>query len=197
MSGHKADGIQLIAGLGNPGPDYTATRHNAGAWFIEALCQQYRLTFHTETRFNARLSQWSYAGKDYKLLIPNTYMNHSGQSIGSFAKYFQLPAHSILIAHDELDLAPGDYRFKTGGGHAGHNGLRDVMHHLQSRDFHRIRLGIGHPGHKDQVSDYVLSKPSRTEEQQIRKAIQEAIRLLPEFIEKTFQSHSTVNSKGI
>lgn len=194
MSAHHA-GIQCIAGLGNPGPAYAGTRHNAGAWFIETLCQQYRLSFHTETRFNACLSQWSYAGKDYKLFIPNTYMNHSGQSVGSFAKYYRIPAHNILIAHDELDLAPGDYRFKTGGGHAGHNGLRDIMHHLQSRDFHRIRLGIGHPGHKDEVSDYVLSKPPRLEEQQIRKAIFDAIRALPEFIEKIEKSSQSTELK--
>ncbi len=188
MSANKIDGIQLIVGLGNPGPDYSGTRHNAGVWFIETLCQQYRLSFHTETKFNARLSQWSFGGKEYKLLIPNTYMNHSGQAVGGFAKYYQIPVNTILIAHDELDLAPGIYRFKTGGGHAGHNGLRDIIHHLKSRDFHRLRIGIGHPGHKDEVSDYVLSKPPRLEEQKIRKTIQETIRALPEFIKQVEQT---------
>ncbi len=184
----QTNGIQLIVGLGNPGPSYSGTRHNAGTWFIETLCQHYHLSFHTETRFNARLSQWSDAGKDYRLLIPNTYMNHSGQAVFSFVQYYQMPTHALLIAHDELDLAPGDHRFKTGGGHAGHNGLRDLMHHLKSQDFHRLRIGIGHPGHKNEVADYVLSNPSQLEERQIRQAIEQAIQALPGFIAKVDQT---------
>lgn len=178
----KGNGIRLIAGLGNPGPNYAETRHNAGAWFIEALCQQFRLTLSFDTKFSARMAEWTFGGKTYPLLIPTTYMNHSGQALGAYAKYFQIPVESILIAHDELDLKAGDFRFKTGGGHAGHNGLRDIMHHLQSRDFQRIRLGIDHPGHKDEVSDYVLNKPNKEEKIQIKTAIQEAITALQKLL---------------
>jgi len=167
--------IQLIAGLGNPGPAYAETRHNAGAWFIEALCQQFRLKLNTETKFSARLTEWSFGGKTYPLLIPTTYMNHSGQALGAYAKYFHIAPVNILVAHDELDLKAGQFRFKVGGGHAGHNGLKDIIHHLHSRDFQRIRLGIDHPGHKEAVADYVLSKPPTTEKLLIKSAIQTAI----------------------
>ena len=168
-------GIRLIAGLGNPGPAYAETRHNAGAWFIEALCQQFRLSLNPEAKFSARLASWTFGGKTYALLIPSTYMNHSGQAVGAYAKYFQVQPHDILIVHDELDLKAGDVRFKEGGGHAGHNGLKDIIHHLHSRDFQRIRLGIDHPGHKDEVSDYVLSQPTLDEKRHIKAAIQTAI----------------------
>ncbi len=170
--------LRLIVGLGNPGPTYNDTRHNSGAWLIEALCQQYRLSLKAEPKFNALWAEWSFGGKNYSLMIPSTFMNHSGRSIGAFAKYYQIPTESILVAHDELDFAPGIFRFKTGGGHAGHNGLKDIIHHLNSREFHRIRLGIGHPGDPEAVSDYVLSKPSKEDKQKIRTSIQEAIDFL-------------------
>lgn len=178
------DGIRLIVGLGNPGAEYDETRHNAGAWLIATLCQQYQLSLKIESKFNAQLAVWPFGGKDYKVLLPLTYMNHSGQAVGSIAKYYQIPASSILIAHDELDIAPGQFQLKFGGGHAGHNGLKDIIHHLQSRDFYRIRLGIGHPGHKDAVTDYVLNKPSREDKQKIRTAIQEAMTALQKLIHK-------------
>lgn len=174
MSPDRYD-IQLIVGLGNPGPDYKETRHNAGAWFIETLCQQLRLSLKAESKFHAQHTKWTFGGKDYHILIPTTFMNHSGQAVGSFAKYYQIPPEAILIAHDELDFPAGECHFKTGGGHAGHNGLRDVIHHLNSREFHRIRLGIGHPGNKDEVSDYVLTNPSKEERQFIKAAIQTGI----------------------
>jgi PTH1 family peptidyl-tRNA hydrolase len=178
----KGHGIRLIAGLGNPGSAYAETRHNAGAWFIEALCQQFRLPLSPDAKFSARIAEWTFGGKTYALLIPTTYMNHSGQALGAYAKYFQIPVESILIAHDELDLKTGDFRFKIGGEHAGHNGLRDIMHHLHSRDFQRVRLGIDHPGHKDEVSDYVLSKPNKEEKLQIKTAIQGAIAALQKLL---------------
>lgn len=178
----KEDGIQLIVGLGNPGSEYADTRHNAGAWLVEILCQQYRLTLKVESKFHARLSKWSFGGKVYKILLPITYMNHSGQTVGAIANYYHIPPEGILIAHDELDIPTGEFRFKTGGGHAGHNGLRDIIHHLQSRDFHRLRIGIGHPGHKDAVTDYVLNKPSKEDKQKIRECIQAAIPALQRFI---------------
>jgi PTH1 family peptidyl-tRNA hydrolase len=178
----KVNGIRLIAGLGNPGSGYADTRHNAGLSFIETLCQHFRIALTPQTKFSARVGEWSFGGKTYSLLIPTTYMNHSGQAIGAFAKYTKIPPEHILIAHDELDLEPGDFRFKLGGGHAGHNGLRDIIHHLNSRDFHRIRLGIGHPGDKDEVSDYVLSKPNREDKLKIKTAIQEALTTLQKML---------------
>jgi len=176
--------IRLIAGLGNPGSAYAETRHNAGAWFIEALCQQFRLPLNIDAKFSARLATWTFGGKTYPLLIPTTYMNHSGQALGAYTKYFHLSPKNILIVHDELDLPAGDFRFKIGGGHAGHNGLRDIIHHLHSRDFQRIRLGIDHPGHKDEVSDYVLSKPTLDEKRHIKAAIQTAINDLQKLLIK-------------
>lgn len=178
----SSHGIQLIVGLGNPGPDYKDTRHNAGEWFAEALCQQFRLSLKTESKFHARHTKWTFGGKEYHILIPTTFMNHSGQAVGLFAKYYQIPVEAILIAHDELDFPAGEFRFKTGGGHAGHNGLRDIIHHLHSREFHRIRLGIGHPGNKDEVADYVLSNPSKEDKQFIRTAIQAAIPALQKWL---------------
>lgn len=197
MTSHKI-GIQLIVGLGNPGPDYEETRHNAGAWFISALCQQYRLSLKTDLKFNARIAQWSFGGNVCKILIPNTYMNHSGQVVGSIAKYYQIPTESILIVHDELDLSPGIVRFKTDGGHAGHNGLRDIIHHLPDRNFHRLRLGIGHPGNQEVVADYVLQKTPRDEKQQIQTSITEALRVLPQIMVGDLQTamhylHSLTN----
>lgn len=181
------EGIKLIVGLGNPGPSYADTRHNVGAWFVEAFCKQNRIQLKNDAKFNARLGQFSGGGRDVKVFISNTYMNHSGRAVSSIAKYFQIPHEAILVAHDELDLPPGVVRFKTGGGHGGHNGLRDIIHHLKTRDFHRLRLGIGHPGHKDEVVDYVLQKPSQSDEKKIREAIDEAIAILPQIIAGDFE----------
>ncbi len=185
MAGKKA--IELIVGLGNPGQAYTKTRHNAGAWFVETLCRQYRITLKNEPKFNARLGQGNIAGQQVKLLISNTYMNHSGQPVGAIANYFQFQPETILIAHDELDIPPGAIRLKTEGGHGGHNGLRDIIHHLKSREFNRLRIGIGHPGDKDKVLDYVLNNPSQHEEQLIHQAINEAVAVLPEILNGNFQ----------
>lgn len=179
--------IELIVGLGNPGQPYAKTRHNAGAWFVEALCRQYRITLKTESKFNARLGSSTIAGQQIKVLISNTYMNHSGQAVGSVAQYFQLPVETILVAHDELDIPPGAVRLKTDGGHGGHNGLRDIIHHLKSHEFKRLRLGIGHPGHKDKVLDYVLNNPSQKEEQLIQQAITETLAVLPDILNGNFQ----------
>lgn len=179
--------IQLIVGLGNPGPTYTETRHNAGTWFIEAFCQQHHIILKTEAKFNARIGQINIQGKEVKILISNTYMNHSGRAVGSIAKYYQIPANAILVAHDELDIPIGAIRFKTGGGHGGHNGLRDTIHHLGNPEFHRLRIGIGHPGHKDEVHDYVLSKPSKQDGHRIRLAIEAALKTCPQIIQGDWQ----------
>ncbi len=178
----SVSGIQLIVGLGNPGPSYKDTRHNVGEWFLEALCQQFRLSLKTESKFHARHTKWTFGGKDFHLLIPTTFMNHSGQAVGLFSKYYQIPPEAILVVHDELDFKAGEFRFKIDGGHGGHNGLRDIIHHLNSRSFHRIRFGIGHPGNKDIVADYVLSDPSQEDKQLIKTAIQAAIPALQKWL---------------
>ncbi len=184
----QIEGIRLIVGLGNPVPDYEGTRHNAGARLIEILCQQYRLSMKVDAKLNGRFARWIHKNKERRLLLPNTYMNHSGQCVGGTTRYFQIPAQAVLIVHDELDLPVGTFQFKSGGGHAGHNGLKDIMHHLHTPEFHRLRIGIGHPGHKDQVADYVLKKPSREEDKEIRDAIQQALSELPTFIESLEQN---------
>lgn len=181
------NGVALIVGLGNPGPEYANTRHNVGAWFVEAFCHKNRIQLKNDAKFNARLGQFSTAGHDIKIFISNTFMNHSGRAVSSIAKYFQIPVEAILVAHDDLDIPPGAARFKTDGGHGGHNGLRDIIHHLKSRQFHRLRIGIGHPGHKDGVVDYVLHRPSKEDEEKINHAIHEAIKTLPQIISGDFE----------
>lgn len=180
--------IELIVGLGNPGPTYAKTRHNVGAWFVEALCRQYRITLKSEPKFNAQIGQGSISGQTVKVLISNTYMNHSGQAVGTVAKYFQILPESILIAHDELDLPPGSVRLKLEGGHGGHNGLRDIIHHLKSQTFKRLRIGIGHPGQKDKVLDYVLNNPNRQDEQLILEAIQKTLSFMPQIVSGDWQN---------
>lgn len=187
-SGEKNPTIQLIVGLGNPGNPYAHTRHNAGAWLVEALCEKFHLKLKTENKFNAKVITWPSNGKECKILIPNTFMNHSGQSVGSVVKYYQIPVDAILVAHDDLDIPPGAVRFKTGGGHGGHNGLRDIIHHLKSAGFHRIRLGIGHPGHRDDVADYVLNPASKVDEQKIQAAIEDTLKVLPKIINGEWQT---------
>lgn len=180
--------IELIVGLGNPGATYAKNRHNAGVWFVETLCRHFRITLHNEPKFNARFGQGFIAGHTVKLLISNTYMNHSGQPVGVVAKYFQIPVENILIAHDELDLPVGTLRLKTDGGHGGHNGLRDIIHHLKGKDFKRLRIGIGHPGHKDEVTDYVLNNPSIKDEALIREALEKSLPVLPQIISNDWQN---------
>lgn len=175
-------------GLGNPGSPYEQTRHNAGAWFIETLCKSENLILKNEPKFNARMAEISLSGNKVLLALSNTYMNHSGQAVGAIANYLQISPSAILIAHDELDLKTGSIRFKTDGGHGGHNGLKDIIHHLKSKEFHRLRIGIGHPGNKDDVLDYVLHKPSLAEEKNIRNVIDLAIDSFPLMVAGDFQS---------
>lgn len=184
----KTGKIQLIVGLGNPGSEYASTRHNVGAWFIDAFCRQHKLMLKSETKFNAKFTSFSILGHDVKIMIPNTYMNHSGQAVSAVAKYYQIPVENIIIVHDELDLPVETIRFKTGGGHGGHNGLRDIIHHMHSREFHRLRIGIDHPGHKDGVVDYVLQKPSKADEQKIQIAIEDGLRVMNDIIVGNFQA---------
>lgn len=175
--------IQLIAGLGNPGRDYEDTRHNAGAWFVEELARQSGVSLSAEARFNGRTARVRIGSSEVRLLIPSTFMNLSGQSVGAMANFFKIPLDELLIAHDELDIEPGSARLKTGGGIGGHNGLRDIIKSLgNQKDFHRLRIGIGHPGHASKVTGYVLSKPGSDDRERIEASIDEALRVLPDVI---------------
>lgn len=174
--------IRLIVGLGNPGQQYEETRHNAGALFIEELARQNNTPLKLETKYHGFTCRINYAGQDVRLLVPTTFMNRSGQSVAALANFFKISPDEILVAHDELDIAPGTARFKTGGGHGGHNGLRDIIAKTGSKDFHRLRLGIGHPGDSKLVSNYVLKKAPPAEHQLLMNIIDDAIRYLPEAV---------------
>lgn len=174
--------IQLIVGLGNPGSEYERTRHNAGAWFIDALAGQHQVTLRSETKFRGSVAKLSGSEASCWLLQPSTYMNESGQSVIAFANFYKIPPQSILVVHDELDFDPGIIRIKEGGGHGGHNGLRDITYHLKTGDFFRLRIGIGHPGSKDRVSPYVLSAPSSSDREKILQSIDEGLRVVPDLV---------------
>ncbi len=183
---HGAVPLKLIVGLGNPGSKYAQTRHNAGFWFVEQLAERYQGRFLKEPKFSAELARITVAGHALWLLKPNTFMNRSGLSVGQFLKFYKLNLEQILVAHDELDLEPGVVRLKQGGGHGGHNGLRDIIAQV-GKEFWRLRIGIGHPGHRDQVVDYVLNRPSKSEEALIHSAIERAIENLPTILESGFE----------
>ena len=172
--------LQLIVGLGNPGTQYRGTRHNVGADFVDELARQSGTNLQSESKFFGLTGRVRFAGHDLRLLIPTTYMNCSGQSVAAMAGFFKVAPEAMLIAHDELDIPAGTARFKQGGGHGGHNGLRDIVPALgNNKNFHRLRIGIGHPGHASKVSGYVLSKPSADDRLRIDACIDEAIAALP------------------
>ena len=173
----------LLVGLGNPGTRYAQTRHNAGFWFAEAAARRLNLQFRFEKRFQGRVAEGDWRGDRLRLLEPDTYMNHSGRAVAALAGFFKIPVARILIAHDEIDLPPGSVRLKTGGGHGGHNGLRDVIAHLGSPDFTRLRIGVGHPGLSDEVVDYVLERPGKSEQAGIEAAIDAACEVLPDILD--------------
>ena len=166
--------ISLIVGLGNPGSEYAQTRHNAGFWFVERLADQYGISLKNDPKFKGMSGRGKIEGQDVRLLLPSTFMNLSGQSVVPFAKFYNIAPESILIAHDELDMNPGVIRLKTGGGHGGHNGLRDIVPHIGA-NFHRLRIGIGHPGAKDRVSGHVLGKAPISEQNLMDDAIHHAL----------------------
>ncbi len=175
-----ASQIQLIVGLGNPGAQYEQTRHNAGFWFVEAIARRHGGSFKSETKFHGEACKVLIDGKELWLLKPMTFMNKSGQAIAALARFYKIAPENILVAHDELDLPPGAVRLKQGGGHGGHNGLRDTIAQLGgSRDFLRLRIGIGHPGHSSQVTGYVLGKAPADEQRQIEEAIDDTVDILP------------------
>lgn len=172
--------LKLIVGLGNPGPGYEHTRHNAGADFVREVARSYGVELRAEARFYGATARLSIEGHDVRLLVADTYMNRSGQAVGPMAGFYNIIATEILVAHDELDLPPGTARLKKGGGHGGHNGLRDVIRALaNNRDFARLRIGIGRPRHAGDVVDYVLRKAPQNEQSQIQTSIDQALKVLP------------------
>lgn len=175
--------IQLIVGLGNPGPEYDQTRHNAGALFVERLADRERVSLSPDKKYFGLVGKFSHQGRDVRLLIPTTFMNRSGQSVAALANFFRIPADAILVAHDELDMPPGVAKLKQGGGHGGHNGLRDIIAQLGNQNsFHRLRLGIGHPGHSSMVSNFVLGRAPRSEQELLDASIDFALGVLPEML---------------
>ncbi|EJK2115767.1 aminoacyl-tRNA hydrolase [Vibrio navarrensis] len=171
--------IKLLVGLANPGPDYAKTRHNAGAWVVEELARVHNVVLKNEAKFFGLTGRITMNGQDLRLLIPTTFMNLSGKSIAAVANFYQVSAEEIMVAHDELDLPPGIAKFKKGGGHGGHNGLRDTISKLaNNKEFYRLRIGIGHPGHKDKVAGFVLGKAPANEQQLLDAAVDESVRCL-------------------
>jgi len=189
MSADQSSDIQIIVGLGNPGPDYSQTRHNVGQWFVQALAKHYGASFKLESKYKAHIAKVNIAGNEVRLVLPTVYMNESGQSIAPLANFFKTKTEQILIAHDELDLSAGTVRLKQGGGHGGHNGLRDSIAKLgNNKNFARLRLGIGHPGDKNKVSSYVLKKPSLDDQIVIERSIDDALQVIEQVVQADMQS---------
>ncbi|MBN4063583.1 aminoacyl-tRNA hydrolase [Cardiobacterium sp. AH-315-I02] len=188
--------LKVIVGLGNPGSKYSKTRHNAGFWFIDEVAGKYSATFRAEKKFFGEVAKISVEGKNIWLLKPDTFMNRSGQAVQSLLSFYRITVEQILVVHDEIDLPPGTAKLKTGGGHGGHNGLRDIISQSGSKDFHRLRIGVGHPGSKDQVVDYVLHNPSVDERILIDRDIDDAVSVLPDLAGGAFeQAMQTLHSK--
>lgn len=178
-----ADPIRLIVGLGNPGAEYENTRHNAGFWLVERLARQEGITLSPDKKFFGLSGKGRIGGQECYLLMPTTFMNRSGQAVAALANFYKIKTSEILVVHDELDMPPGVAKFKTGGGHGGQNGLRDIIARMSNqKDFHRLRVGIGHPGDKNLVTGHVLGRASKAEQQAIDSVIDEAIRVLPDAI---------------
>jgi len=176
--------IELIVGLGNPGPKHQSNRHNAGAIFLSELCRLFQGQLRFESKFAGEFGSANIAGKEVRLLFPTTFMNHSGRSVAAVLNFYKIEPANMLVAYDEIDFEVGTTRFKEGGGHGGHNGIRDIINALGGRnEFYRLRIGVGHPGHKSMVANYVLSDPSKSEAEIIMTDIDEAIRVLPEAVE--------------
>lgn len=175
----SAESVQLIVGLGNPGPKYEATRHNAGFWCLEALARQASISLRAERKFHGWTGRWQSDAGDVHLLCPATYMNHSGRAVAALMQFYRIDPAAVLVVHDEIDLSVGEARLKVGGGHGGHNGLRDIVAALGTPAFLRLRLGVGHPGQADQVVSYVLHAPGRAERDGIDQAIERALTVMP------------------
>jgi peptidyl-tRNA hydrolase, PTH1 family len=174
--------LRLVVGLGNPGPQYAQTRHNAGFWFVDQLARQHGGSFRPDGKVHGEICRIIVAGQVLWLLKPTTFMNRSGLAVATLARFHQIPLSAILVIHDDLDLPPGTVRLKQAGGHGGHNGLRDLIAQLGANDFPRLRLGIGHPGDSREVLDYVLRRAPQSEQMLIEQAITDALRELPHMI---------------
>lgn len=166
--------IKLIVGLGNPGDKYADTRHNAGEWLIERLARRFNVSLNPESKFFGKTARTLVNGKEVRLLVPTTFMNLSGKAVGALTSFYRIKPEEILVIHDELDLPPGTAKLKQGGGHGGHNGLKDIVAQLgNNNNFYRLRIGIGHPGHRDLVAGYVLNKPSPADRDALEKVLDE------------------------
>jgi PTH1 family peptidyl-tRNA hydrolase len=174
--------IQLIVGLANPGNEYANTRHNVGAWFIDALAYLAHAHLRFESKYKGLYTQAMMHGKTCHLLVPTTYMNHSGQAVRACMSYLKLPPETILIVHDDIDLPVGTIKLKYDGGDGGHNGLKDIIRQLNTKQFHRLRIGVGHPGNAADVADYVLAKPSKADRQLIETALTDAESIIPHLL---------------
>ena len=175
-----AQDIVMVVGLGNPGADYEHTRHNAGALFVEALARAAGQTLRPEKKYHGLYARIQWQGLDLHLLNPTTFMNRSGLAVKALADFFKITPDQILVAHDELDLPSGTAKLKKGGGHGGHNGLRDIIAHLGTNDFQRLRLGIDHPGDSRKVTGYVLGRLGKQETEQLDAVTDEVMRVLPD-----------------
>lgn len=175
--------IKLIVGLCNPGSAYEKTRHNAGEWFVNAIADSNNISFKLEKKFYGKIATFN----NTILLLPNTFMNLSGQAVKAVANFYKIDAANILVAHDELDLTPGIIKLKAKGGHGGHNGLRDIISRLGTKDFYRLRIGIDHPGHRDLVTNFVLGKPSNSDKISILNAIDRVLDVLPNIIDGEYE----------
>ena len=174
--------IRIIAGLGNPEDKYERTLHNAGFWFVDALARKHGGLFRYEKKFDAECCRINLHGEDVWLVKPQSYMNQSGSPIRGLLDYYRLRSNELLVAHDEIDLPPGTVRIKEGGGHAGHNGLRDIIRHCGA-EFVRLRLGVGHPGEKHKVTNYVLKRGSGDVEAAVERNIDDALAVMPELVD--------------
>ena len=183
--------LRLIVGLGNPGPEHAKTRHNAGFRFVDELAAKAGERWRVESKLFGEVARVSIGGRDVWLLKPATFMNLSGKSVAAALRYWKIEPEEALLAHDELDLPPGVARLKFDGGHGGQNGLRDTMHLLGHGKFHRLRIGIGHPGHKDKVTPWVLGRPGRDDEASILRAIDDAIDVMPLAVSGNFMDAMT------
>ncbi len=189
--------IRLIVGLGNPGREYETTRHNAGFWFLDELARSEKLGFRNDAKFIGLAARGNLHGHDVWLLKPQTFMNASGRSVAALVQFYKILPGEMLVVHDELDLQPGIARLKVGGGHGGHNGLKDIIAHLGSNDFWRLRLGVGHPGDRAEVVNYVLNDPRQEELELIEDAIRKSLHVAPLIIEGKMEAAMLkLHSKG-
>ena len=180
--------MRLIVGLGNPGSEYAETRHNAGFWFCERLARELGTSFARESRYHGFVAKARVAGADLWLLMPQTFMNRSGQAVQALAHFYRIEPGEMLVVHDELDIPPGQLRLKYGGGLGGHNGLKDITGHLGTQDYWRLRVGIGHPGDRNDVINYVLKPPRREEREEIDAALDRALLAWPALAKGEFNS---------